>query len=315
MKIVFLDAKTLGADIDLSGFSELGAVTIHDMTADSEAAARLADCDVAVVNKVKLNSSNLAGAKNLKLICETATGYDNIDCAYCGAHGIAVCNVTAYSTDSVTQVTIAMALSLMTHLREYDDYVKDGRYTRSGIHNQLSPYFHELRGLTWGIAGLGNIGRGVAAVAQAFGCRVLAYKRTPEPGYTCVPLETLCREADILSVHLPLMPETERLFDAEKIGMMKPNAIFINVARGAVADEEALVQAVEQGKIGGLGIDVYSAEPMAQDSPYQRILHRDNVVFTPHMAWAAHEARVRCMRIVRENIVAFFNGTKQNRVV
>ncbi len=314
MKIVILDAKTLGDDIDLGRFSAFGETVIYPMTAPEEVAERISDCDVVILNKIKMNAQNLSYGKNLKLICETATGFDNIDCACCRERGIGVCNVRGYSTDSVAQLTAAMALSLVNHLPEFNRYVKDGSYTKSGVHNCLTPYFHEISTMTWGIAGLGNIGRQVANVAKTLGCRVLAYKRRPEHGYNCVDLPTLCRESDILSIHLPLTAETQGLFDAEHIGMMKKNAVLINVARGAVADEAALVQAIEREQLGGLGIDVYSAEPMGAESPYQRILGRPNVIFTPHMAWAAHEARVRCMDEVQENIRAFLQGEKRNRV-
>lgn len=314
MKIVILDARTLGGDINLGEFSRLGEVEIYPMTAPAEVAERIRDCDVILVNKVVLNAENLAGAKKLRLICEAATGYDNIDCAYCAAHGIAVANVRGYSTNSVAQLTAAMALSLVNHLPAFDACVKENHYTNSGVQNCLEPYFHEISGMTWGIAGMGNIGGKVAQIASALGCRVLAYKRTPGGEYPCVDLETLCRESDILSVHLPLSDETRGLFDAEHIAMMKDTAIFINVARGAVADEEALTAAIEENRLGGLGIDVYAVEPMQPDSPYQRILENPNVIFTPHMAWAAHEARVRCMAEIRENIEAFFRGEVRNRV-
>lgn len=314
MKIVILDAKTLGDDVDLKRFWELGETVIYPMTTPEQVAERIEDCDILVLNKIKMTQENLSCAQNLKLICETATGYDNIDCVYCREHGIGVANVRGYSTDSVAQVTAAMALSLTNHLPQFDAYVRDNRYTKSGVHNCLTPYFHEISGMTWGIAGFGNIGRKVAKIAEALGCRVLAYKRTPDSAYHCVDLETLCRQSDILSVHLPLSEQTRGIFDAEHIAMMKHTAVFINVARGAVADEKALVRAIEEDRLGGLGIDVYSVEPMQPESPYQRILDQPNVIFTPHMAWAAHESRVRCMDEVRENIAAFLRGEKRNRV-
>ena len=314
MKIVVLDAQTLGDDVSLAEFSKLGTVEIYPMTAPQMVAERICDCDVVILNKVILNAQNLAGAKNLRLICVAATGYDNIDCEYCAKNQIAVCNVCGYSTNSVAQLTVALALSLLNHLPAFDGFVKDQRYTQSGVQNCLVPYFHEISGMTWGIAGMGNIGRKVAEIAKALGCRVIAYKRTPDPEFACTDLETLCRESDILSVHLPLTDATRRLFDQEHIAMMKKTAVFINVARGAVADEEALVQAMEKNQLGGLGIDVYDGEPMAQNSPYQRILDHPNVLLTPHMAWAAHEARVRCLAEIRENIAAFYRGETRNRV-
>ena len=194
MKICFLDAKTLGEDLSLDSFSEFGRLEVFDSTAPEDVAPRLMDADVVVINKVKLNCKNLQNAKKLKLICLAATGYDNVDLSYCREHGIGVCNVVGYSTNAVTQVTLAMALSLITHLPEYDGFVKDGSYTAGGVANRLSPVYHEIAGKTWGVAGFGNIGRAVARVAGALGCRILVYKRTPVPDYSCVSFETLCRE-------------------------------------------------------------------------------------------------------------------------
>jgi glycerate dehydrogenase len=244
----------------------------------------------------------------------TATGYDNVDTLYCRSRGIAVCNVKGYSTDSVAQVTMALTLSLYTHIREYTDYVSSGKYTQSGVHNYLKPTFHEISGKTWGIVGLGGIGRRVAQLAQAMGCRISAFKRSGDDEFNCVDLDTLCRECDIISVHLPLTDETRGIIDAARIGMMKDGAILINMARGAVIDEAAAANAVEFGKLGGLGIDVYSAEPMAANHPYARIASRSNVLLTPHMAWGAYEARVRCMNEIAENIRAFLRGEMRNRV-
>jgi lactate dehydrogenase-like 2-hydroxyacid dehydrogenase len=314
MKLVILDADTLGEDVDLSGFEQLGHVTIYPNTSPKEVAGRIKDCDVVICNKTKLTKEKLSDVKQLRLICETATGYDNIDVAYCREQGIAVCNVAGYSVQSVAQVTIAMALSLAIHLSDYQEHVTSGRYTKNGVHNHLKPVFHELSGMTWGIAGLGNIGRQVASVAQALGCKVIAYKRTPDVDYHCVDLDALCRESDILSIHLPLSDETYHLFDKEKLALLKKTAILIHVGRGAVVDEEALALAVEHDEIGGIGVDVYSKEPMDEIHPYQRILSRKNVCLTPHMAWGAREARQRCIDEIVENIKAFEKGEKRNRV-
>ena len=207
-----------------------------------------------------------------------------------------------------------MALYLTQHLAEYTRYVRDGKYTESGIANQLTPTFYELAGTTWGISGYGHIGRKVGNIAAAMGCRVIAYKRTPVSDVTCVDIEQLCRESDILSVHLPLNEETKGLFSREKIDMMKPGALFINVARGAVADEQALADALKIGRIGGLGIDVYSREPFPKDHPFYAIREDDRVCLTPHLAWGAYEARVRCIEEIVKNIQAFQHGEKRNCV-
>jgi glycerate dehydrogenase len=287
---------------------------VYQTTSDLQLEERIKDAEIIVVNKIKLNETNLPAAKKLKLICVTATGYDNIDITYCWKNEIAVCNVRGYSTNSVAQLTVSMGLSLMTHLEEFDRYVKDGRYTESGVQNRLKPYFNETAGKTWGIIGLGNIGRQVARVATALGMEVIANPHKMYEGYNLVDLDELCRRSDVISVHVPLTAETRNMIDEKRIEMMKDGVVFINVSRGAVADEEALTKAVENGKIGGLGIDVYTAEPMTADSPYNRIIHKKNVIFTPHMAWGAYEARKRCIDEVYKNIETFMLGGKRNRV-
>lgn len=314
MKIVILDAKTLGDDMEFSSFEKFGEVNVYQTTSELQIEERIKDAQIIIVNKIKLNKDNLEKSKKLKLICVTATGYDNIDINYCWRNEIAVCNVRGYSTDSVAQLTMSMALSLMTHLNEFDKYVKDGRYTAGGVQNHLRPYFHELTGKTWGVIGLGNIGKQVARLATAFGMEVVANPHKIQEGYNCIDLDELCRVSDIISVHVPLTSETKGMINEKRIAMMKKDVIFINVSRGAVADENALVTAYENGKMGGLGIDVYSTEPMTSESPYKRILNKRNVIFTPHMAWGAYEARKRCIEEIVKNIETFLMGGKRNRV-
>ena len=314
MNIKVLDAATLGDDLDLSLFGAYGDLTIYTSTSAEEIGLHLQDADVAILNKVKLRREQLESAPKLKLICIAATGFDNVDVDYCRSHGIAVCNVVGYSTQSVAQVTVAMALSLITHLPEYSEAVRDGSYTANGVANRLTPVYHEIAGKTWGIVGFGNIGRQVGAVAKALGCRVLVNKQTPIADWDCVTLSEICREADIISIHTPLNDSTRNLINAERIAQMKPNAIVINVARGAVADEAALTEAIEQGRLGGLGIDVYSTEPFPEDHPYQRIRRLPNVCLTPHMAWGGYETRVRLMREMAQNIESYLRGERRNRV-
>ncbi len=317
MKIVILDAATLGEDLIVKipkMFEELGEVEVRLATAAEEVSRIAEKADVIIVNKIKLNRENLASAKGLKLICETATGYDNIDIEYCRERGIAVCNVVGYSTHSVAQLTVLMALTLMNHLPKYTRFVDSGDYTKGGVANKLSPVYHEICGKVWGIVGLGNIGRQVARVAEALGCRVIVSKRTPDNDFECVDIDTLCRCADIISVHTPLTEETKNLINRERIALMKSDAVFINVARGAVADEEALADAILNKKLGGLGIDVYSEEPFSKEHPYNNILNNDRVCLTPHTAWGAYEARLRCLEAVKENIADFLNGGRKNRI-
>ena len=315
MKIVLLDAKTLGNDIPLTAFSDIGEFTAYPKTEPCDIAERIKDAEVIVTNKVKLYAEYLCHAPNLKLICITATGYDNVDINYCKEHGVAVCNVKGYSTECVSQLTISMALALTNHLRVFDDYVKSGEYSKSGIQNKLTPTFNEVYGKTWGIIGLGNIGKRVADVAKVMGCKVLAYKRTPVPDYECVDLETLMKESDIISVHIPSSPETVGLVSREMLGKMKERAILINVARGNILDEKAVADAILDGSLYGFGCDVYSTEPFPEDHPYSALSKCDNVILTPHMAWGGYETRVRLVDEVAKNIEAFYKGEERNRVV
>ena len=314
MKIVVLDAATLGADVDLSPLMAQGDVTVYGNTAPEMIGERIADTDVIVSNKVKLTETVLKDAKNLKLICLAATGYDCVDIAYCASRGIGVCNVPGYSTQSVAQLTVAMALELTNHLSVYRDYVHCGAYSRSGVANALVPVWHELYGKTWGIIGGGNIGRQVAKIADAFGCKVLVCRRKPDEVYENADLDRICAECDVISIHVPLTNETRGMIGAEQIDRMKDGVILVNVARGAVTDERALTDGVKSGKIGGLGVDVYSTEPFAADHPFNEILDRSNVCLTPHTAWGAIETRNRCLAMVAENIRAFRDGERRNRV-
>lgn len=314
MKIVFLDAATIGDDLTYQSFEELGEVVVYPTTNEEEFASHIEGADVVVINKLKLNAANLPKATNLKLICLAATGFDNVDLDYCRSVGIGVCNVVGYSTQSVAQLTLSMALSLYTHLDEYTDFVRSGEYTQNGLANRLTPVYHEIAGKTWGIVGYGNIGKQVGRVAEAMGCRVLVHKRTPSQGVECVDFDTVCQKSDILSLHVPLNEKTKNLLDEKHIAMLKKGAVVINVARGAVADEVALADAVLAGHIGGLGVDVYSKEPFDTEHPFNKIKHLPNVLLTPHMAWGGYETRVRLLGEIKENIVSFFAGKNRCRV-
>ena len=314
MKIVFLDALTLGNDIDLSGFSELGEVVIYGGSTNAEVIERTRDCDVVVTNKLKLNESNLSLAHNLKLICVTATGFDNIDVNYAKSRGIGVCNVVGYSTSNVAQITVGMVLDLINRTDDYRASVKSGEYSARGVANVLSPTYHEIEGKTWGIVGFGNIGRRVARIADALGCRVLVNKREAISDFECVDIDTLCKECDIITLHTPLNDGTRGLISSERIAAMKEGVILVNVARGAVVDENAVANAFKIGKLGGFGCDVYSAEPFGKDHPYYEIKDMDYVILTPHMAWGSYEARLRLCNEVKENIIAFFKGDIKNRI-
>lgn len=313
MKIVVLDAGTLGDDVSLSPISDVYETDVYKFTMPEEIEQRVSGHDVVITNKLKINKHTL-GNSLPKLVCVTATGYDNVDMDFCRENNIAVCNIVGYSTDSVAQLTVAMVLNLCTHIPEYTEFVNSGQYSKSNAANRLSPTFYELCGKTWGIVGFGNIGRKVSDIAKSFGCKILVNKRTPVSGYDCVDIETLCKCSDIITVHTPLNDSTRNLIDTELISMMKESAILVNVSRGAVCDEEALCNAILDKKIAGLGIDVYTKEPFDSNHPFNKLLNLPNVCLTPHMAWGAFEARMRCITEIRDNIKAFENGKSRNRV-
>ena len=314
MKIVILDSGTLGADIDLSPLSKVGEIVEYKVTSPEDIPARVADAEVIVLNKLKLGADELSEAKKLRLICVAATGYDNIDTDFCRTHGIALCNVPGYSTDNVAQLSVAMVLSLVTRLGEFRSFVHSGEYSSSASANRLEPVYHEIAGQTWGIVGGGGIGSRVAEIAAALGCRVIICRRLPETRYESADIDSLCRECDIISLHVPLTDKTRGMISRERINSMKDGVVIVNTARGAVCDEAAIADAVLSGKIGALGCDVYSKEPFGKDHPFSAILDRPNVCLTPHMAWGSYEARNRCIRRMAENITQFYKGIFHNRI-
>ena len=315
MKITILDAATLGDDIDFSLFRELGELRVIPMTAPCDIAENCCGADVIILNKIKINRDTLPMPTTVKLVCVAATEVDNIDLAYCQEANIGVCNVKGYCSDSVAQLTLAMALSLVCHLPEYHRFVATGAYGKTRFPNHLKPTYHELAGMTWGLVGYGNIAKRVAAVADALGCRVIVYSRSASSEHENVSMDELCRRADILSLHVPLCEETRHLLDRRRISLMKPSAIVINVARGAVTDERALADAILENRLGGLGADVFSVEPMPFDHPFVSIFDRDNVCLTPHMSWGSFESRKRCMEEIFDNIRTFAQGGRRNRII
>ncbi len=316
MKAVILDAATLGSDIDLSPITNFHETTVYQTTKADEVEDRVKDCQVIITNKLKLNETNLKNAKQLKLICVTATGYDNIDIEYCRENSIAVYNIIGYSTDSVAQVTVGMVLSLANKMTYYTEYVKNGEYTKSLKANCLEPVYYELAGKVWGIAGGGNIGKQVARIAKAFGCRVVVFKRTPDTEFETVSLDELCKVSDIITIHLPHNSSTDRMINKDAIDKMKDGVIIVNTARGKVLDEKEVLDALNEGKIGGFGSDVYPIEPFDEDSIYNTLKDMKNVCLTPHMAWGSFEARNRCVNSVAENIRAYEeNKPSKNKIV
>ena len=314
MNIVILDRDSIGLDTPLEGLSRFGDVTVYDKTDATELFDRVSDADCIILNKVKITEDVLRNAKNLKLICIFATGFDNVDIAAARKYGVGVCNVPGYSTDSVALFTVASVLALYTHLREYNAYVTSGKYSASGIPNRLVPVYHEITGKTWGIVGLGNIGKAVARVAESLGARVIANKRTPIKEYECVDIDTLCRESDIITIHCPLNDETRGMIDKHRIALMKKDVLIVNEARGAVVNEADIADAVKKGMIGAFGSDVYSQEPFTTDHPFYEIKDFCNVLFTPHAAWGSFESRKRCIGIICDNISSYLSGGRSNRV-
>lgn len=314
MKIKILDRKSLGDDTPFDLLYEIGEVEYYDATPPELVAERASDADVIIINKVKITDEVIGKAKNLKLICVFATGYDNIDVISAKKHGVSVCNVPGYSTESVALYTISTVTALCARLIEYRDYVNSGDYTASGVPNRLVPVFHEIAGKRWGIVGYGNIGKAVGKVAKALGAEVLVNKRTPIEGVSCVDIDTLCKESDIITLHCPLNDGTREIINAKRIALMKDGVILVNEARGAVLNERDVTFAVLSGKIGGFGCDVYSIEPFGKDHPYNALLDKSNVILTPHSAWGAFESRKRCIGIIADNIKSFYDGKTLNRV-
>lgn len=301
MKIVFLDAKSIGEDIDLSGFDALGEVVKYDFTTDEEVPKRAADADIIIVNKVNINEKTIGGAEHVKMVCVTATGTNNLDKEYLESRRIIWHNVAGYSTESVTQHTFAIAFYLLEKLRYYDDYVKDEKYIDDTVFTHFANRFFELNGKTWGIIGLGNIGRRVAGIAKSFGCRVIYYStsgKNHNKEYEEVDFDTLLAESDILSVHAPLDENTQNLMDKDAFEKMKNTAIFLNLGRGPIVVEADLADALEQGRIAAAGLDVLCIEPMSPDNPLRRIKDSDKLLITPHIGWASVEARTRLMQTI-----------------
>ena len=304
MKMVFLDAATMG-DVSFAPLERLGSLLCYDSSTPEEALERVSDCDVLIVNKVRVTPELIDAAHDLKLICETATGVNNIDIEYAAKKGIPVRNVAGYSTPTVAQATFMHILSLVGSAPYFDDAVKSGRYSASGMFTDVSVNWWELAGKTIGIIGMGNIGRKVAQIAEAFGMKVCYFSTSGTShckDYPSLPLEQLLAQADIVSVHAPLNERTDALIGEKELAMMKPSAYIVNMGRGGIVVEEALVKAVDEGVIAGAALDVYSVEPLPEDCCYLKARHPERFRFAPHVAWASEEARARLLGMVAENI-------------
>ena len=310
LKIVIPDWKTVtGGDIDLSIFERFGEVTAYSLTPDDKLAERIADADIVLCNKAIMNENTLRLAGHLKYIGLFAVGYNNIDTEYTDSRGITVCNAGTYSEDAVAQHTFALILDHFNNVSKYNEFVQAGGWVNS---DRFSPFVYplnELAGKTIGIVGCGSIGGRVAKIADAFGMKVLACGRSPHPDeggiVTWCDFESLLAASDIVTVHCPLNADSYRMFDKAAFAKMKKGAYFINTARGAIMDEDALAEAVESGHLGGAGIDVLEDEPMKSGCV---LLNVEGITITPHVAWAPIETRLRLMDIVTDNIQNFLDG-------
>lgn len=304
MKIAFLDAATMG-DVSFEPFERLGDFTRYENSTPEEARERVKELDVLLINKVMVDRQLIDSAPNLKLICIAATGVNNIDVEYAASKGIPVRNAVGYSTDSVVQATYMHILSLVGGAPYFDDSVKTGSYSRSGMFTDPNWNWWELAGKTIGVIGMGNIGSKVAKIAEAFGMNV-CYFSTSGTGhckdYPCLSLEELLKVSDIVSIHAPLNERTSRLIGKEQLALMKPTAYLVNVGRGAIIVEEDLAEAVDNGIIAGAGIDVFVQESIPEDHPYLKMQHPERMRLTPHIAWASIEARRRLIDIMADNI-------------
>ena len=317
MNIVILERSSVGEDVSVDCLQELGERTVYPNTAAGEVESRVKEAEIVIANKSPLNEETLKHASSLRLICELATGYDNVDLEYCDRRGIRVVNVVDYSTASVAQHTFALCFYVLEKLHHYDHYVKSGQYASQDRFSNFDIPFTELDGKTWGIAGMGNIGRKVAGIAEAFGCKVIFYSTSGTSTcteYERVDFDTLLRESDFLSLHCPLSDKTRNLIDLEALRKMKKTAILMNVARGPVVNDEALYTALTENMIAGAGLDVTGTEPMRDSNPLSKIMDSNQLIITPHLAWASIEARKRVVEETYKNIEAFCRGEQRNIV-
>ncbi|MCR5768259.1 MAG: D-2-hydroxyacid dehydrogenase [Lachnospiraceae bacterium] len=305
MKIVFLDRKTIGEDLDLSGFNRFGEVVMYDFSMPEEVPERVKDADIIVLNKTRIDENTVGEAPKLKLVCVTATGTNNLDKDFLARRGIEWRNVAGYSTETVAQHTFALLFYLFEHLGYYDEYVKSGKYAGDKLFTHFEQNFHELAGKIWGIIGLGAIGHRVAEIAAVFGCKVQYYStsgRNHDDKVKEVSFDELLATSDIVSIHAPLNEDTQGLINLEALKKMKSDAILLNLGRGPIIVEEDLREALNAGEIAGAGLDVLSVEPMRKDSPFLKLEHPERVMITPHIAWASIEARRRLMKIIEGQI-------------
>lgn len=308
MNIVFLDAETVGDDINFDKIKALGNFTAYQYTAREQVIERLHGVDVAITNKTKINKDIIDACPHLKLICIAATGMNNIDLEYAKQKGIVVKNVAGYSTDSVVQVTYALLLTLVNRIAYFDNYVKSGCYAQNRFFTHYGRTFYELSNKQIGIIGMGTIGKKSAKVAEAFGAQVVYYSTTGNNNsvhYKRLELDELLKTSDIVLIHAPLNEHTRGLINTAKLALMKPSAFIVNTGRGGIIVESDLVQAIDNGIILGAGLDVFAKEPMTDDNPLLKAKKKEHLLLTPHIAWASVESRRRLIDGVAQNIKNF----------
>ncbi|WP_169779379.1 D-2-hydroxyacid dehydrogenase [Campylobacter curvus] len=307
MKIVCLDALTLGNDVDLSIFKRFGEFISYAVTSKDETIARLKNADVVITNKVIIDKNVMDECENLKLVCVSATGTNNVDMSYAAQKGVAVKNVAGYSTNSVVQHTFACLLALCNEIKFYDDYVKSGEWVKSEIFTNLSKGIGEISGKNFGIIGLGEIGRGVARIALAFGANIFYYStsgKNQNGEFTRLELNELLKICDIVSIHAPLNENTKALIGERELNLMKEGAVLMNFGRGGIVDENALARAIDSKNLRAC-IDVLQSEPMRPNHPFLHLKNSANLIITPHVAWASKEAREKLIKLIVKNIEDF----------
>ena len=306
MKIVILDRSTLGFDINVDIFSTLGEVTSYDITNESETKARVKDADIVITNKVVISKEHIDNS-NIKLICISATGMNNVDLEYAKEKGIEVKNVAGYSSSSVSQVAFGMIFYFIQKLNYYKKYVDEGNWQKAEIFTHIDKPFFELDEKKVGIIGLGDIGLSFAKRAKAFDCDVVYYStsgRNNNSEFKKVELDELLKTSDIISIHCPLNKQTENLLNYENMKTMKDGAILLNLGRGGIINEKDLSVLIDEKEIY-CGIDVVSKEPIEESNPLLKVKNKDRLLLTPHIAWSSIEARTKLIKMVADNIREF----------
>lgn len=309
MKITILDAKTLGSDVNLSAFKEFGELKIHQVTYPNDTIGRCRDSDIIITNKVVIDKNVMDSCHNIKLICISATGMNNVDLEYAKEKNIVVKNVAGYSTKSVAQHTFAMLFYIIEHLRYYDNYVREGRWADSDVFTNLDKAFFEISDKKWGIIGLGEIGREVAKIASCFGSDVNYYSTSgnnQNSTYKRVQLDELLTTSDIITIHAPLNENTKNLLNYDNLKSLKNRAILINVGRGGIINEVDLSKIIDEKEIF-VGLDVLEIEPIRSYNPLTMVDNKDRLFITPHIAWSSFEAREILINKICDNIREFLN--------